>query len=87
MDLPWLDRMGVTSGPAWCAYIAARSLIWQPGRTRRIVPATGRWSWSRNPDDYPVVPLADLRRLAFGVLDRKNRSRAEVLAPGRTCRT
>lgn len=81
VDLPWLDRMGVTSGPRWCAYIAARSLIWQPGRTRRIVPGTRRWAWSRRADNYPVLTLADLRRLAFGATDRKNRTRSAILAP------
>ena len=30
VDLPALDLMGVSSGPDWYAYIAARSLIWRP---------------------------------------------------------
>ena len=30
--LPWLDRQGMVSGPAWFAYIAARSLLWRPRR-------------------------------------------------------
>ena len=80
VDLPWLDRQGVVSGPAWFAYIAARSLIWMPGKTRRPAPG-GRWGWSRNPDDYPVLTLADLRRLAFGAADAKHRSHAEIVAP------
>ena len=81
VDLPWLDRMGVTSGPRWRAYIAGRSLIWAPGTTRRPVPETERFGWSRNPDDYPVLPFNDLRRLAFGDYDAKNRTRASILAP------
>ena len=82
VDLPWLDRMGVTSGPKWRAYIAGRSLIWLPGTTRRPVPHTGgkRHGWSRNPDDYPVLTFDDQRRLAFG-RDDKHRTRAEILAP------
>ena len=83
VDLPALDRMGVTSGPRWRAYIAGRSLIWVPGTTRRPVPETGgkRFGWSRNPDDYAVLALNDLRRLAFGDQDAKNRTRAAILAP------
>ena len=83
VDLPWLDRMGVTSGPQWRAYIAGRSLIWLPGTTRRPVPQTGRkrYGWSRNQEDYPMLTLDDLRRLAFGDRDAKNRTRAAILAP------
>ena len=83
VDLPALDRMGVTSGPRWRAYIAGRSLIWVPGTTRRPVPETEgkRFGWSRNQDDYAVLALNDLRRLAFGDQDAKNRTRAAILAP------
>ena len=83
VDLPALDRMGVTSGPRWRAYIAGRSLIWVPDTTRRPVPETGgkRFGWSRNTDDYAVLALNDLRRLAFGDQDAKNRTRAAILAP------
>ncbi|MDE0023520.1 MAG: hypothetical protein OXP69_03810 [Spirochaetaceae bacterium] len=83
VDLPSLDRMGVTSGPRWRAYIAGRSLIWAPGTTRRPVPGTEgeRFGWSHNPDDYPVLMLDDLRRHAFGDHDAKNRTRASILAP------
>ena len=80
VDLPWLDRMGVISGPKWRAYIAGRSLIWVPGTTRRPVPK-GRYGWSRNPEDYAVLTLVDLRRLAFGERDAKNRTRASLLEP------
>ena len=81
--LPWLDRAGVKSGPSWFAYIAGRSLIWIPGTTRRPVPNTSGkvYGWSRNPDDYPVLSLADLRRFGFGKGDAKNRTRAEILTP------
>ena len=75
--------MGVTSGPKWRAYIAARSLLWQPGTTRRPVPGTAgkRFGWSRNPDDYPVLTRDDLRRLAYGDRDAKHRTRETILAP------
>ena len=81
--LPWLDRAGVKSGPSWFSYIAGRSLIWIPGTTRRPVPNTSGkvYGWSRNPDDYPVLSLADLRRFGFGKGDAKNRTRAEILTP------
>ena len=81
VDLPALDRMGVTSGPRWFAYLAGRSLIWRPGVTRRPVPKTGRYGWSGNPGDYPVLTLADLQRFAFGGRDEKHRTRADILGP------
>ena len=82
IDLPALDRLGLRSGPAWYAYIAARSLVWQPGTTRRPAPKAGRrWVWSANPTDYPVLTLADLRRFAFGTTDKGDRARAAILAP------
>ena len=81
LDLPALDVMGVTSGPKWRAYIAARSLIWSPGKTRRPVPGAARWGWSSNPDDYPIVTLVDLRRLAFGADDAKHRTKSDIVSP------
>ena len=83
VDLPWLDHMGVTSGPKWRAYIAGRSLVWLPGTTRRPVPGSDgkRYGWSRNLDDYPVLTMADFRRHSFGEHDAKNRTRAAILAP------
>ena len=83
VDLPWLDHMGVTSGPKWRAYIAGRSLVWLPGTTRRPVPGSDgkRYGWSRNLDDYPVPTMADFRRHSFGEHDSKNRTRAAILAP------
>ena len=55
VDLPALDAMGLRSGPAWYSYIAGRSLVWLPGKTRRPVPSGGRYGWSSNPADYPVL--------------------------------
>ena len=80
--LPWLTAAGVRSGPLYRAYIASQTLLWQPGRTRRPVPgARGRWGWSRNPADFPVLTVDDLRALAFGRGDAKNRTRAELVKP------
>ena len=75
--------MGVSSGPQWYAYLAGRSLVWTPGTTRRPVPKVpGQYGWSRDPYDYPVLTLADLRRFAFGDTDGSNRrTKAAILAP------
>lgn len=83
LDLPALDVMGVKSGPAWRAYIAARTLVWLPGKTRRPAPRRGRgaYGWSADPADYPVLTLADLRRLAFGDGDKGDRARAAIIKP------
>ena len=85
VNLPALDLMGVSSGPEWYAYIAARSLVWKPGKTRRPVPrVAGRYGWSADPNDYPVLTLADLRRFTYGANDEKHRMRAEIIAPWST---
>lgn len=86
VDLPYLDEQGLVSGPAYFSYLAARSLIWLPGKTRRkgAPPRGSRWGWSSNPTDYPVLTYNDLRRFAFGEGDRKHRNRAEVIKPWRS---
>ena len=86
LALPELDLMGLSNGPRWRAYIAGRSLVWVPGTTRRPVPGKAkgkprRWGWSAAPEDYPVLILGDLRRLAFGDGDNKNRTRTEIKKP------
>ena len=83
IDLPVLDRMGMKSGPAYRAYIAASTLTWRPGVTRRPNPEmAGRFGWSRNLDDYPVLTLDELRWHAFGPEDRRNnRTKAAILKP------
>ena len=81
VDLPFLTRQGVTSGPAYRAYIAARSLVWRPGKTRRPVPNEDWYGWSGDPNDYPVLTFADLRRLAFGDGDAMHRTKAAIVAP------
>ena len=60
VDLPALDDMGAASGPKWRAYITGRSLIWRPGKTRRPLPRQrGRFGWSADPVDYPVLSMAE----------------------------
>jgi len=84
IDLPEMDRLSVGSASRWRAYIAGHSLAWEPGKTRRPVPqAPGRYGWSRDPNDYPVVSLADMRRLAFGAKDRKHRPNSEIVSAWR----
>ena len=79
VDLPALNELGVRSGPGFRAYIAAKALVWLPGRTQRPVPGVkGRFGWSRDKGDYPVITRADMKRLAFGENDKKNRTREEV---------
>ena len=84
VDLPAMGELSVESGARFRAYIAAKSLAWKPGLTRRPVPgSSGRFGWSRNPADYPVLTRADRRRLAFGEKDQKNRTRTQVDAAWR----
>ena len=81
VDLPFLDRMGVSSGPRWFAYLAGRSLIWLPGKTRRPCAWRALRLEPKPPLDYPVLTLADLRRFAFGAADKGDRARAAIVAP------
>ena len=76
VDLPALDRLAMESGPRYRAYIAAHTLAWQPGTTRRRAPRG--WRWSTRLTDYLILTEADRRRLAFGIGDRKHRTRAEL---------
>ena len=79
VDLPEMDALSVKSAPRWRAYIAARTRSWIPGVTQRpVAGARGRWGWSRNPKDYPVVTREERRLLAFGSQDRMHRTRAQI---------
>lgn len=74
---PDLVQLGVRSGPRFRAYIAVHSIAWRPGRTRRPHPRNPDFHlWSADPADYLVLTRADRRRLAFGINDRRNRTRA-----------
>ena len=84
VDLPAMGELSVESGARFRAYIAAKSLDWKPGVTRRPVPGSiGRYGWSRKLADYPVLTRADRRRLAFGEKDQGNRTRKQVDAAWR----
>ena len=74
---PDLVQLGVTSGPGFRAYIAVHSVAWRPGVTRRPHPRNGKFHlWSADAGNYLVLTRADRRRLAFGVHDKRNRTRA-----------
>ena len=78
IDRPTLAQLGVESAPRFRAYIAAHSVAWRPGITRRPHPRNRRFHvWSSDPDDYEVLTRADRRRLAFGATDKGNRTRAQ----------
>ena len=68
--LPVMDRLMVQSAARWRAFIAAHCIAWIPGTTRvpvmRVKRKTGRHTWVRDVDAYPVLTLEDRRRLAFG---------------------
>ena len=72
-----LEQLGVRSGPRFRAYIAVHSVAWRPGRTRRPHPRNRDFHlWSADPADYLLLTRADRRRLAFGINDKRNRTRA-----------
>lgn len=78
IDRPELFRLGVVSGPKFRAYIAAHSVAWRPGVSRRPHPLNRRFhTWSSDPANYLVLTRADRRRLAFGAHDKRNRVRAD----------
>ncbi len=62
-----LARLGVDSAPRFRAYIAAHSVAWRPGVTRRPHPRNRRFHiWSSDPANYPVLTAEARDRLAFG---------------------
>ena len=66
-----LAQLGVTSAPRFRAYIAAHSVAWKVGVTRRRHPRNRSVHlWSANPAHYPVLTVEDRDRLAFGDVDR-----------------
>ena len=76
-----LAQLGVVSAPRFRAYIAAHSVAWRPGITRRPHPRNRRFHmWSSDPANYPVLTAEDRDRLAFGNVDRgrkEGRSKAD----------
>ena len=84
IDLPAFDALSFQSAPRWRAAIAAHSLNWDPGMTRKPVPgAPGRWGWARDLSAYPVLTAEDRCRLAFGEHDAKHRTRTQIDAAWR----
>lgn len=81
IDRRELARLGVDSAPRFRAYIAAHSVAWRPGVTRRHHPRNrGVHLWSSDPANYPVLTAEDRDRLAFGNVDRgrkEGRSKAD----------
>jgi len=81
IDRRELARLGVVSAPRFRAYIAAHSVAWRPGVTRRRHPRNrGVHLWSSDPANYPVLTAKDRNRLAFGNVDRgrkEGRSKAD----------
>ena len=72
-----LARLRLVSGPKFRAYIAAHSVAWRPGVTRRRHPRNRSVHlWSSDPAHYPILTAEARRRLAFGSGDKKNRTRA-----------
>ena len=78
IDRRELVQLGVRSAPKFRAYIAAHSVAWRPGITRRRHPRNRSVHlWSTNPEHYPVLTVQDRRRLAFGAGDKGKRTRAK----------
>lgn len=62
-----LAQLGVVSAPRFRAYIAAHSVAWRPGVTRRPHPRNRNFHiWSSDPSNYPVLTTEDRDRLAYG---------------------
>lgn len=74
-----LAQLGVRSAPKFRAYIAAHSVAWRPGISRRPHPRNRRFHiWSSDLGNYLVLTREDRLRLAFGVEDKtKHRTRGE----------
>ena len=82
IDRPSLAQLGVRSAPKFRAYIAAHSVAWRPGVTRRRHPSNRSVHlWSSDPAHYPILTREDRRRLAFGAQDKRDRTRANQDAP------
>ena len=79
VQLPYLYKAGVKSGPRWRAYIAARSVLWTPGKTR--IPVRYGAAWAKDANKYPVLTRSDRRRLIFGPHDTSNRTAKAIDSP------
>ena len=83
IDRRELARLGMVSAPRFRAYIAAHSVAWRPGVTRRPHPRNRPFHlWSADPANYPVLTAQDRDRLAFGSADTvRSRTRAHKDKP------
>ena len=63
IDQSEMTGLRLVSGPRFRAYIAAHSVAWIPGRTRRRTPD---WKYSSDLSNYPILTAEDRDRLAFG---------------------
>ena len=79
IDQSEMTRLRLVSGPKFRAYIAAHSVAWIPGRTRKREHPAAPWQFSRNLSDYPILTAEDRDRLAFGEGSdiTRHRSRSE----------
>lgn len=79
IDLPLLDALGRESAPRFRAYLAVQSVNWRKGITRLPVDKRrGVWRWAKDASRYPVFTREDRRRLAFGMQDEGNRTKAQI---------
>ncbi|MXW64358.1 MAG: hypothetical protein F4Z69_05995 [Bacteroidetes bacterium SB0668_bin_1] len=79
IDRPALRLLGVDSGPRYRAFLAIEAANWIKGRTRVRTPkAASSFGWSGDRTRYPVFTAQDRKELAFGTMDRKNRTRNEI---------
>ena len=78
IDRRELARLRLVSGPKFRAYIAAHSIAWRPGVTRRRHARNrGVHLWSSDSANYPILTAEDRDRLAFGNVDRARKEGRE----------
>ena len=81
IDRRELARLGVGSAPQFRAYIAAHSVAWRPGVTRRRHPLNrGVHLWSSDPANYPGP---DHRRPAASGVRGPGQEEPDAGRPGR----
>ena len=82
IDLVHLDSLAMRSAADFRAYIGAHSLLWVPGRTRVPVPRSrGHYGWTKKTDAYPILTREHRRKIAYGLGDKKHRTRSEIDEP------
>ncbi len=82
IDLGHLDNLAMRSAADFRAYIGAHSLLWVPGRTRVPVPRSrGHYGWTKEEGAYPILTREHRRKIAYGLGDKKHRTRREIDEP------